>query len=233
MAGVAIGTMSASGAVVEQRADVGGVEVHYKVVLPDGFDASAEYPAVLVFGGGPQTMETVDGVLDRGFRQLAEERGYLVIAPAAPEDRLFFRGGDEIIPAFLEMILDRYNVRDGRFHVAGPSNGGIAAMHVAARFPAWFISATAFPGYLWQPTERKLDALAGICVFLYIGENDRYPWHAEMEREAAYLGGLGSKAHYNVEPGQPHRIATLAGESAGRLFDGFAQAADGCGPTAP
>ncbi len=51
------------------------------------------YPAILAFGGGPQTMNTVDGVLDRNFRLEAEKRGYIVIAPAAPNDELFFENG--------------------------------------------------------------------------------------------------------------------------------------------
>jgi hypothetical protein len=31
-----------------------------------------------------------------------------------------------------------------------------------------------------------------------------------------------------VEQGQPHRIETLAGANAGRLFDGFEATAQGC-----
>jgi len=51
------------------------------------------YPGLLVFGGGPQTMTVVDNVLNRNFRAEAEKRGYIVIAPAAPDDQLFFEAG--------------------------------------------------------------------------------------------------------------------------------------------
>jgi len=50
-----------------------------------------------------------------------------------------------------------------------------------------------------------------------------------MRREAEFLAARGSIARYTVEKGQPHRIATLAGDSAGRLFDGFEEARAGCG----
>ena len=43
-----------------------------------------------LLGGGPQTMNTVDGVLNRNLRAEAERRGYIVVAPAAPEGELFF-----------------------------------------------------------------------------------------------------------------------------------------------
>lgn len=207
---------------------VGGTTVHYKVVLPDHYDAAREYPAVLVMGGGPQTMNTVDGTLERNFRAEAERRGYIVVAPAAPDGELFFQGGERIYPAFLDTILASYKVVDRKFHVAGPSNGGIAAMHVAAANPEYFRSVTAFPGYLWQPSNAKLRALAKVCVFLYVGEHDEYRWHDEMRREAEFLRAGGTLARYAVEQGQPHRLETLAGANAGRLFDDFAEADKGC-----
>jgi polyhydroxybutyrate depolymerase len=207
---------------------VGGITVRYMVVLPDGYDAARTYPGVLVFGGGPQTMNTVDRTLDRNFRAEAEKRGYIVVAPAAPDGELFFEGGARILPEFLRMILADYKIDGGKFHIAGPSNGGIAAFHVAAAYPQYFLSVTAFPGYMWQPTPAKLQAISKLCVFMYVGENDEYRWHGEMEREAQYLSGRGTVARYTVERGQPHGIATLAGAGAGRLFDGFEEAMKGC-----
>jgi predicted peptidase len=218
----------AAGEVVERIARVAGTSVQYKVVLPNGYDAAKAYPAILVMGGGPQTMSTIDGTLERNFRAEAERRGYLVFGPAAPDGELFFQGGDRIFPAFLDAMRSTYPVAGGKFHVAGPSNGGIAAMHVAAAHPDYFLSVTAFPGYLWRPTDAKLLALSKLCVYLYVGEHDEYRWHDEMRREAEILRSRGAVARYTVEQGQPHRIETLAGANAGRLFDGFEATAQGC-----
>ena len=220
---------SNAGAEVTQRImRVAGATVEYKLVLPNGYDAANTYPAILVFGGGPQTMNTIDGALARNFQAEAERRGYLVIGPAAPNGDLFFYDGERVFPEFLDNILAAHKIEGGKFHVAGPSNGGIAAMHVAAKYPQYFLSATAFPGYLWQPTPAKLANLEGICVYLYIGENDDYRWHGEMEREAEYLRSRGSVAQYTVEKSQPHRLETLAGTGASRLVEGFEAARQGC-----
>jgi len=175
-------------------------------------------------------MNTVDNIVNRNFRSEAEKRGYIVVAPAAPGDDLFFEDGDRIFPDFLKLIMADYKIRDGKFHVAGPSNGGIAAMHVAAADPQYFLSATPFPGYLWQPTAGKLKAIASakICVFMYVGEFDPYMWHSEMKREAEALSVMGTLARYSVEKGQPHRLETLAGANAARLFDGFEEVQQGC-----
>jgi poly(3-hydroxybutyrate) depolymerase len=214
--------------VLEKSRTVAGVTVQYKVVLPSGYDPARAYPAVVALGGGPQTMNTVDGLLNRNLRAEAEKRGYIVIAPAAPNGELFFESGARIFPEFLKLILADYKVRDGKFHIAGPSNGGIAAFHVAAANPQYFLSVTAFPGYMWQPTAAKLQAISKLCVFMYVGENDDYMWHDEMKREAEFLRGKGTVARYTVEKGQPHRIETLAGASASRLFDNFDETRKGC-----
>ena len=221
---------TASAEVIEKSKSVAGATVHYKVVLPPGYDAAKAYPAVLVMGGGPQTMNTVDGALNRNFRAEAEKRGYIVVAPAAPNGDLFFEEGARIYPAFLKAILSDYKIRDGKFHVAGPSNGGIASFHVAAANPDYFLSVTAFPGYMWQPTLAKLQAIAKMCVFMYVGETDEYMWHDEMKREVEFLRARGTVARYTEEKGQPHRLETLAGAGASRLFDGFEETKKGCAP---
>ncbi len=221
-------TPAARAELLEKTKDVGGATVHYKVVLPNGYDPAKAYPAILAFGGGPQTMNTVDRVLAGNLRAEAEKRGYIVVAPAAPDDELFFEGGERIFPEFLKKILADYRIQENKFHIAGPSNGGIAAMHVAALHPEYFLSVTAFPGYMWEPSRAKLQAISKLCVFLHVGENDPYMWHAEMKKEVETLQAMGTVARYTVEKGQPHHMETLAGEHAGRLFDNFEEARKGC-----
>jgi len=225
---VVLATQPSRAEVVDKTQKVSGTTVHDKVVLPNGYDPMKAYPAILAFGGGPQTMNTVDGILMRNFRAEAEKRGYIVIAPAAPDGQLFFEDGARIFPDFLKMILADYKIQDGKFHIAGPSNGGIAAFHVAAANPQYFLSVTAFPGYMWQPSSAKLQAIANLCTFMYVGELDEYMWHGEMKQEVEYLTSKGTVARYTVEKGQPHRLDTLAGANAGRLFDGFEESRKGC-----
>jgi len=186
---------------LEKTKKVSNTTVNYKVVLPDGYDAAKSYPGILALGGGPQTMNTVDNILNRNFRAEAEKRGYIVIAPAAPDGQLFFENGARVFPEFLKMILADYKIQDNKFHIAGPSNGGIAAFHVAAANPQYFLSVTAFPGYMWEPNVAKLQAISKMCVFIYVNESDEYMWHGEMQREAEFLRSKGTVARYTVEKG--------------------------------
>jgi poly(3-hydroxybutyrate) depolymerase len=219
--------------VLRKAVTVKGMRVEYRVVLPKGYDPAREYPAVLAFGGGPQDIAGADRSIERNWRDEAERHGYIVIFPAAPGGQLFFEGGERIFPEFLDLMLADYRIRDRRFHIAGISNGGITAFHVAALYPKYFLSITAFPGFLHDPTEQRVRAIAPLCIFMHVGEFDSLGWEPRIEQEAGVLQKIGLKIHFRMEKGQEHRIETLAGKGAARLFDQFEQAEHGCPADAP
>ena len=212
LSGLALVALAASAAraeVLDKSRQFAGVTVQYKVVLPAGYDASKSYPAIIALGGGPQTMNTVDGVLNRNLRAEAEKRGYIVIAPAAPNGELFFESGARIFPEFLKAILADYKIQDGKFHIAGPSNGGIAAFHVAAANPQYFLSVTAFPGYMWQPSAGQA---AGHFedVRVHVRRRERRLHVARRDEARGRVPALarrGGALHRGEGPASPHRDA--------------------------
>jgi poly(3-hydroxybutyrate) depolymerase len=214
--------------VIEKSRKIAGLTVNYKVVLPNGYDAAKAYPAVLAFSGGSQAENTVQMDLRRNWRDKAEKRGYIVVIAAAPEGRLFFEGGEKIFPEFFHVILDQYKILGGRFHVAGPSNGGISAFHIAAMYPQMFWSVTVYPGYLIDATPGRVQALSKMCLYMFAGEKD-LDWSGEMAKQAPEFRAHGISVRTSVEKGQPHLIDSLAGEGAARLFDQFEEARRGCG----
>jgi poly(3-hydroxybutyrate) depolymerase len=210
-----------------KTAKIGKITVHYKVVLPKGFDPMKAYPCVLAFGGGPQTMDVVDRTLQRNWQKEAEARGYIVILPAAPDDVLFFEGGEKIFPEFITKILADYKIQDNKFHAAGMSNGGISAFHVAASHPQYFSSITGFPGYLPEATAARLKGISKMCIHMYVGELDS-GWREDMQKQSSEFRKLGMNVNFSAEKGQSHMIGTLTGDGAARLFNGFDEARHGC-----
>ena len=176
---------------LEKTKKVAGTTVQYKVVLPDGYDPAKTYPAILAFGGGPQTMNTVDSVLSRNFRAEAEKRGYIVVAPAAPDDQLFFEDGARIFPEFLKD--DPGGLQDTRQQV--PYRRTLQRRNRRnarrGRESAVFFIRYRVSRIMWEPTPAKLKAISKMCVFLYVGENDEYMWHPEMKREVDVLRAGG------------------------------------------
>jgi D-aminopeptidase len=81
---------------------------------------------------------------------------------------------------------------------------------------------------MWEPTQAKLEARSRVCVLMYVGDNVVFRGRREMLREAEFLRAKGTVARYTVEKGQPHRLDTLAGANASRLFDGFEETKKGC-----
>ena len=157
---VAVGLAApASAEIVEKQGTFNGLQVTYKVVLPEGYDVTRTYPTVLVFTGGPQTLQMAGNTLESDWRKEGERRGYILVSPGTPDGSLFFEGADRVFPQFLEQLLHDYKVKGGKFHVAGHSNGGLSAFHVAARYPQYFTTLTGYPGLLDGPDVTKMAAL--------------------------------------------------------------------------
>lgn len=217
---------SAYAEVVTRTGSFGGLEITYRVVLPDGYDAGRAYPTVLAFGGGSQNARTVDSALGNHWIDEAERRGYIIISPIAPGGRLFFADGAAVFPEFLDQILIDYPVEGGTLHIAGRSNGGLSAFHVAASHPEYFRSLTGFPGLLQPETATRIEALRGFCIYMHVGENDP-SWLAAMRRQSDMLDERGFQIHFTIEEGQGHGLNSLAGDGSRRLFDQL-ERADSC-----
>lgn len=200
--------------VAEKTGTFAGATVTYEVVTPAGFDPARAYPAVLVFGGGPQTERMARAEAER-WRPEAERRGYIVISPATPDGSLFFEAADRIFPSFIEMILHNYRVA-GKIHIAGLSNGGISAFHVAARYPQYFSTLTGYPGLLDGPDVRLAPAVKPMCIFMHVGDRDA-GWRSALEGQSKDLAAKGFSVRFGVEKNEDHVIR--AADLAARMLD--------------
>ena len=209
---------SANAEVLDKNVVIAKMNVEYRVVLPKPYDPARAYPAVLAFVGGGQTPEMVKNEVDRTWKPEAERRGYIVVMPAAPDGELFFEKGDRIFPQFIQQLLKDYKIEGGKFHIAGHSNGGISAFHIAARYPQYFRTLTGFPGYL--PEEKNVDRIKAMCIFMHVGQRD-LEWQGAMEPQMERLKERGFRIQYKVEPNEPHLIQALQGAGVKRLFDQF------------
>lgn len=112
--------------------------------------------------------------------------------------------------------------------MAGISNGGISAFHIAAMHPQYFLSLTGLPGYLIEPGAERVAAISKMCINMHVGELDS-GWRQEMTAQSHMLQSKGMKVRFTVEKGQEHRLNTFIGPGSSRLFDEFDEAQQGCG----
>jgi poly(3-hydroxybutyrate) depolymerase len=221
-------TARGSAETLSESAEINGMQIAFKVVLPDSYDPTAAYRAILAFPGGGQTMRNVDRMLEQNWRDEAERLNFIVVSPAAPEAGLYFQGGAAAFPAFLDYLAGRFNIAARKFHIAGISNGGASAFHIAATYPEYFWSVTGLPGYLPYLTAEKLEALAPLCIYMHVGERDD-DWVETMLWQAQQFTEAGARVSLWVEPDQDHVMRSLTGSGAARLFAHFDDAEAGCG----
>ncbi|MGZ3273792.1 MAG: hypothetical protein ACXU82_04040 [Caulobacteraceae bacterium] len=192
--------------------------VEYKVLLPPDYDAAKPHPVVLVFTGGAQGLQAAEGTIRTDWQAEAEKRGYVVISPAAPDGELFFQEGDRVFPAFLEMIRKDYRP-SGKIHIAGHSNGGLSAFHIAAKYPQYFSTVTGYPGlYEDNPEADYPAALKGLCLYMHAGDMDP-EWRNAMAQEAKVMATEGFRIKFTVEPNSAHRLKAADLDLSRRLFD--------------
>jgi predicted peptidase len=217
-----------SAKVIDQSTTIAGMTMYYKVVLPKEYDPDKTYPAVLAFPPGGQDMQMVMVTLMQNWAGEAQRRGYIVVIPAAPAGHMFVDDGARVFPKFLDQLLSDYKIRDSKFHIAGMSNGGRSAFHIAASYPRYFWSVTGFPGYLPDATPERVAALANMCINMHVGELDS-GWRQQMQEQAAEFRAKGMTVRMTVEKGQSHVISSLTGEGAARLFEEIDEGRHGCG----
>jgi poly(3-hydroxybutyrate) depolymerase len=225
-----LGNSPLAAKVLDKTAEVAGMTLHYKVALPKDYDPQKTYPAVLAFPPGAQTMDMVLTTLMQNWRMEGDRRGYIVVLPAAPEGRPFVGPGAKIFPEFIEMLLREYKIRDNKFHVAGMSNGGRSAFHIAASFPQYFRSVTGLPGFLPDATPERVAALSNLCIYMHVGEFDA-DWLRQMQQQASLFRSKGYAVHFTIEKGEGHVMRTLAGDRSARLFKEIEESHEGCSKT--
>jgi poly(3-hydroxybutyrate) depolymerase len=209
---------SANAEVLDKTAVFAKMKLDYRVVLPQPYDPSRAYPAVLAFVGGGQTLQMVKNEVDRTWKPEAERRGYIVVMPAAPDGQLFFQGGDRVFPQFIQQLLKDYKIEGGKFHIAGHSNGGLSAFHIAGQYPQYFRTITGFPGYLSE--DENADRIKSMCIYMHVGQQD-LGWQEAMKEQMENLKSRGFRIQFKVEPNEPHLIQALQGIGVKRLFDQF------------
>ena len=113
------------------------------------------------------------------------------------------------------LIVD-YPPENGRFDLAGVSNGGLSAFKAALSFPERFRSLVVFPGYSQDGgDDPNLSKLKDIGVGLFVGGEDS-GWLEASQQTEQTLQGLGYTVELHVVAGEGHIIESLTGAD---LFD--------------
>ena len=121
------------------------------------------------------------------------------------------------MPELLDKIAADYPPEDGRFDLAGVSNGGLSAFKAALSYPERFRSLVVFPGYSQDGgDDPNLSKLKDIGVSMFVGGDDTGWRDCERADRSRRSKGLGYTVELHVVAGEGHIIESLTGAD---LFD--------------
>jgi predicted peptidase len=195
--------------------------LHYQVITPKGYNPATPTPILLLLPPGAQNAAMVEAGL-RYVTHAAIKHGWVVVSPEAVTGEPFYGEGKKHLLPLLAALRASHNVEGDRFHIAGISNGGRAAMLLALSAPAQCASLFVFPGVLPRelPPAAELKKLAGIPVRMHVGEKDSEGWRTGSDATFAALKAAGVDVTLTVQAGEEH-VLHIGDEVIMNTLEGF------------
>lgn len=193
--------------------EIDGVNLPYAVVLPSGFDTAETYPILLAMPPGEQVRQLADAALDLYWDEKARELGWIVISPIATELGAYDSGSEALIEPFLERLATVYRPENGKYHIAGPSMGGVTTFRIAGQHPGLFASMIAMPGFATTSGDiANLSKLTHIPIHLFVGRQDAQAWIDGAHATESTLKDLNGIVSLEVLPDDGHLIQSISSD---------------------
>lgn len=182
----------------------------YALIAPHASELEEEELPTVVGISGEEQMHVSRFI--RSWR--AEDRNWQVVVPlrkAMGTPYFFDPQGVEAIVAFIRLLLDDeerqiipFGVERGKIHLFGSSNGGAAAVAVAARIPELVSSLTVATGFIPDSLQDFLPLAALPLVRLYVGDRDEYGHNTELAKLQRGIELAGGSVEFHLLEGAGH-----------------------------
>jgi poly(3-hydroxybutyrate) depolymerase len=217
-----------------------GVTVPYDLFISTRYQKGVPAPLLVALHGGGASPRSI--LLYQGLAELAEERGYIVVAPMGYTTRGGFGnpgrngrrspGDPENVSELSELdvmnvlaaVRREYTVDPNRIYLMGHSMGGGGTWHLGIKYPdIWAALAPVAPGIYTSP-----DALAAIKttpVIVIQGDADRAVSIETTRTWVAKMKELGMRYEYlEVAGGDHFGVIMGAPGNMKKIFDFFDKA---------
>ena len=162
----------------------------------------AESPTVIFIPGGAGLRRNAQRAWESYLSEARAVESFRIIIPYSANLEFL----EEFSRTFeiLDEVLACYGGDPAQVHVAGFSNGGLAAFALMLQRPDRFTTLLGAPGEFAAVNPREwAKALAGKSVFNGVGENDN-DWKPEVKETHDALVSVGIDSVYGEFPGQGH-----------------------------
>jgi len=171
-------------------------ERKYTVYVPEGYDASKSYPAILFLHGAGERGE--DGIVPTqvGLGPAIVQRGGVPAIVVFPQARRTWQADSDDAAAALKALDDvsaAYKVDPARVILTGLSMGGMGSWSLAAKHPDRFAAIVPICG---PGRVEDVPAYQGLPIRAYVGDADSPRLHLGMRTMIEALRAAGQEPHY-------------------------------------
>jgi hypothetical protein len=191
----------------------GGVEYHYAVTIPDGYDPARRYPARIHLHGGVMMRRTgVPPAAAGGIGALGGAEPQIDIVPFAWDASPWW-SADQLrnLRQILDAVKRDYNVDENRVVLSGVSDGGTGAYYAAMRDTTPYAAFLPLNGFWGVLANREVtrdplypNNLRDKPLFIVNGERDPLYPTSLVEPAVAHYRRIGVTFDYRPQAGAGH-----------------------------
>lgn len=213
-----------------------GELVPYQIYVPSKWSPDRKWPLVVALHGANLDETNMLGRADGQMQKLAEDRGFIVVAPLGYRINSIYgsqrgigeslgvkgdrvrRSEDDVI-AVTDLVAAEYNADPARTYLTGNSMGGSGTWWIGAKYhDRWAaIAPAAFGGVI----AADVAPLSQVPVLAVVGEKDELGMRDRVKESVAVLRAGGLRPGYLEIPGGTHSSGFDIALS--RIFDFFEQ----------
>jgi len=224
-----------------------GVPMTYELFVPTTYDPARPSPLIMALHGLGSNARTV--IRYQGLTDLAEARGYLVVAATGYNSRGWYgsrgdgrydtRGdaandpqnlgalSEKDVMNVLAIVRAAFNVDPKGVFLFGHSMGGAGTLHIGMKHPTMFAALGAVAPAIYSNPD-SLVAIRDVPVMVIQGDEDNLVDVAVTRRWVAKMKALGMTHAYVEIPGGDHsRLITRTPANMQKIFDFFDRARKG------
>lgn len=210
-----------------------GEVMPYRLYVPTSYTAARSYPLIVALHGLGGTEDAFFTGYDLLMPKLAEQRGYIVVAPlgyrvdgsygwglgtppADPTVRRMQERSEQDVMEVLRLVRQQYKIDDSRIYLMGHSMGAIGTWKIAPKYPdIW----AALGPYAGSGAPDTLERIRHIPQFVVHGDDDRTVSVEGSRSMVAKMKALGIEVKYVEVPGGSHSGVVVPNLAA--MFDFF------------
>lgn len=198
-----------------------GIEVKYHVILPDNYNQSQAYPAMLAYPPGSQKQTSADWALSEFWGDAAKKKNWIIIVPVAPNNGWINHPSHHALNDLLKTVKAKHKIEGGKFHMVGFEGGARPAATFALMSKQYFQSLTLVSSYAFERwDDEDLESFKIMPVKQIVGANDKHGVEIAYHAQTLFKK-FNVKSELEVVPNEGRDLPSLRNAALIDKIDGF------------